>query len=372
MNLSKPKRVLLIIILSIVGVLVILNLYFLLNPQFGRKPDKLRMEKFASESKFEKGKFRNIKEVPVMLPKSYGKMIKLSMKKKEGRRPENPLPSVKPQFDSSLNDTLTSVIWLGHSSVYIKMSGIKILTDPVFSKRASPVSFIGPQSFELEYPFTPEDLPIPDIILISHDHFDHLDYKIIKKHYLDVKLFVVPLGIRDHLEKWGVSPDQIREFDWWQEEIIMDDLTFAATPSQHFSGRQKQDNSTLWCSWVIQNSNEKIFFSGDSGYDDHFSTIGEKYGPFDLTLMECGAYGKYWPKIHMIPEESVQAGIDVKAKVILPIHWGKFNLAFHPWTEPIERFIKESEAKGLQITTPLIGEEIVLGSEMPTGKWWER
>jgi L-ascorbate metabolism protein UlaG (beta-lactamase superfamily) len=371
MKLIKTKKVILTIILSIIGILILVNLFFILAPQFGRKPEKSRMAALAKESHYTNGKFRNEKDVPVIIPGSGIKLIKASQKNKKLRKPDRPLPSILPVLKNNLSDSITTVTWVGHSSVYIKMSGVSILTDPVFSKRVSPVSFFGPKSFSLENSFRPEELPLPDIILISHDHFDHLDYKTIRNHFLSAKLFIVPLGIRDHLERWGVKPEQIIEFDWWQKEIILDKLTIIAAPSQHFSGRRGQDNSTLWCSWIVLNGNESIFFSGDSGYSDHFKAIGDKYGPFDLVLMECGAYGEYWPNIHMIPEQSVQAGIDVRAKIVLPIHWGKYNLSLHPWKEPVKRFIKEASVKGLHYTIPFQGERLIIGEELPQRKWWE-
>ena len=330
------------------------------------------MQELAKRSVFSKGKFHNTEELPVMLPGSYLKLIRESRKNRGKRKPGGRIPSTKPVFTHSVADSSCSVIWLGHSMSLIRVSGITILTDPVFSKRASPVSFSGPQSFKLENPLHPEDLPKPDIILISHDHFDHLDHKTIRDHFNEVSTFLVPLGLRDHLERWGIRPEQIREFDWWEEAMITDKLSIVATPAQHFSGRRRQDNHTLWCSWVIRGAGVKLYFSGDTGYGDHFRAIGNKFGPFDLALMECGAYGKYWPNIHMKPEETVQASEDIRASAVLPIHWGKFNMAFHPWKEPIQRFITASEIHKVNYTTPLIGEQIIIGSPLPKKTWWDK
>ena len=170
--------------------------------------------------------------------------------------------------------------------------------------------------------------------------------------------------------RWGIPEKNVTELDWWSEIQYTDSLKFIAAPAQHFSGRRGQNNSTLWCSWIIKGKSKLLFFSGDSGYSTHFQEIGEKLGPFDMALIESGAYGKYWPNIHMLPEQSVQAGIDVKAKVVIPIHWGKFNLAFHPWKEPVERFVKEAEIKKLVYAIPVVGQEIFIDSVKLYNPWW--
>ncbi len=363
------------IIIWIIGVIVLLilliNVYVLADPRFGGKPAKDQMVKLARQSLYEKGKFRNPGNIPVILPKSYGKMLRLQFGDNPGRVPDDVIPSVKPEFKDSLGNEDLSLIWLGHSTVLIRIDTITILTDPVFSKRASPFSFVGPRSFEYSVPFTPENIPFPDIILISHDHFDHLDYRTIKKYYKGVKAFYVPLGVKSHLVRWGVPAENITELDWWSRKKYNDSLKFISTPAQHFTGRRGQNNSTLWCSWVIKGKKEILFFSGDSGYSTHFKEIGEKYGPFDIALMECGAYGTYWPYIHMVPEESVQASLDSKAKIVMPIHWGKYNLAFHPWKEPVERFVQEASVQKLNYITPKPGDQVVIGSKQPTHTWWK-
>ncbi|MBN1950085.1 MAG: MBL fold metallo-hydrolase [Bacteroidales bacterium] len=368
---KKALNVILSIISVILGILILINIFVYFAPQFGRNPDKVRMTKLAKNARYEKGRFLNEKDVPVLLPKSQTRMIGMWFKKVEERSPEYSLPSIMPDFSSTLADSLISITWLGHSSVYIRMGGLTVLTDPVFSKRVSPVPFAGPKPFRYTHKFSPENLPVPDIILISHDHFDHLDYQAVREYNHKVKLFIVPLGVRDHLERWGIKPEQILEMDWWQEESVLGKLSVTATPSQHFSGRQNQGNKTLWSSWVIGYGDEKVFFSGDSGYADHFKRIGEKLGPFRIALIECGAYGEYWPNIHMVPEQSVQAALDLNAEVALPVHWAKYSLAFHPWKEPIRRFTFEADRIGLQYVTPLIGQEFFLSDSLPKTKWWE-
>jgi L-ascorbate metabolism protein UlaG (beta-lactamase superfamily) len=369
----KKKRMVIVIIVSVLVVsIVAINMFFRLSPQFGGHPDKQRLIQLAGTSLYDGRKFKNEVDKPVIQPHSFRKILKLQFRKNPGRFPLQPLPSIKPVFNINMNDESISIIWLGHSSVFIRMGNTLILTDPVFSKRASPVSFTGPMSFPLTVPYFPEELPIPDIILISHDHFDHLDYKTIKQYYLKVKTFLVPLGVRDHLERWGVPAGNITEFDWGESLTTDAGLQFIAKPAQHFSGRRRQENATLWCSWIIMNKSHKVFFCGDSGYGPHFKQIGEQYGPFDITLIECGAYGQYWPNIHMLPEQSVQAHIDLGGRTLMPVHWGKFNLAFHPWKEPVERMTIAASERNIDIRTPIIGEELMLQNPSKSDEWWKK
>ena len=208
-------------------------------------------------------------------------------------------------------------------------------------------------------------------MVISHDHYDHLDYESIKKSKTKVEHFFVPLGVGVHLEAWNIDPAKITEMDWW-EETSYKNIQLACTPAQHFSGRKfSNGQSTLWSSWVIKSSSTALFFSGDSGYAPHFKSIGEKYGPFDFAMMECGQYNKMWPDIHMFPEETAQAGIDVKARALMPIHWGAFKLALHSWTDPIERAAKKAEELNIPLVTPKIGEPILIDElPKPNSVWW--
>jgi L-ascorbate metabolism protein UlaG (beta-lactamase superfamily) len=242
----------------------------------------------------------------------------------------------------------------------------------MFGRAPTPFPIFGLKRYSKGLPFMIEDLPSIDVVIISHDHYDHLDYGSIRKIKEMVKQFIVPLGVGSHLEKWGVNPASIIE-DWWNE-IKIEGLTIASTPARHFSGRSLTDrNATLWCSWVIKGENTNIFFSGDSGYGPHFIEIGAKYGPFDLTLMECGQYDRRWAAIHMTPEEAVQAQLDVKGKMMIPIHWGAFTLALHDWTDPIDRVTKAAETQNLAISTPRIGETVYISSEdYPRNMWWSK
>jgi L-ascorbate metabolism protein UlaG (beta-lactamase superfamily) len=232
---------------------------------------------------------------------------------------------------------------------------------------------IGSKRYSVTLPIEPEHLPPIDAVILSHDHYDHLDYHSIQKLKDKVGKFIVPFGVGSHLVRWGVHPAKISEYDWWSE-LELDGLKLVCTPARHFSGRSLFNrDSTLWCSWVIMGQQTRIFYGGDSGYAPHFKEIGEKYGPFDLTFMECGQYDERWPAIHMMPEETVQAHIDVLGKLMIPIHWSAFTMALHDWTDPIERVTKAAKERNVNISTPRIGEAVNVGSaEYPASVWWNK
>ncbi|AMG11150.2 MBL fold metallo-hydrolase [Vibrio vulnificus] len=258
---------------------------------------------------------------------------------------------------------------LGHSSVLMKLDGQLVMTDPVFSKRASPVQFFGPARFH-PTPIELDGLPNIDVVLISHDHYDHLDKNTVKTLASKVGVFLVPLKVGVILQEWGVDKHKIVEFNWWESHVV-NGIEYVFTPTQHFSGRGLTDsNSTLWGSWVIRGREKNLFFSGDSGYFDGFKTIGEKYGPFDLTMIETGAYNSLWSNIHMFPEESVQAHLDLQGQKMMPIHNSTFDLAMHDWHEPMEKARQISEEKGVTMISPEIGQRLVLNEESPLKPWW--
>ena len=262
-----------------------------------------------------------------------------------------------------------SVIRLGHSSIYLQVNGQRWLIDPVFSERASPFSFAGPKRFH-QPPIALTDLPDIDGVLISHDHYDHLDKTSIKQLANSVSHFVVPLGVDKHLKDWGVSQAHIHPLDWWQA-FKLDDVTITATPTQYFSGRSLFDkNETLWASYVIKSTNSSLYFSGDSGYFDGFKQIGERFGPFDLTMIETGAYDKDWATIHMTPAQSLQAHIDLQGKKMMPIHNGTFDLAFHSWYEPLNQIAQLAHRANVDIVTPKMGELLAVNDIQQTEHWW--
>ena len=286
------------------------------------------------------------------------------------RIPNLPLPVISGDlsgFDGGGN-RLLNAIWLGHSSLLINLDGYKILTDPVFAKR---VSIVGPTRFCGDPPLTIDQLPHLDAVIISHDHYDHLNKSSILRLKEKTTRFIVPLGVGAIVEKWGVKREHICELDWWEEYRLDQNLKVTATPAQHFSGRGLFNrNQTLWASWVISSAAHKVFFSGDSGYFKGFKEIGDRYGPFDITFLECGAYDLLWHKVHMLPEETVQAHLDLGGKVLHPIHWGTFNLALHSWFEPMERITAAAKGKDIQLITPRIGEMSRYAQPLPKDRWW--
>jgi L-ascorbate metabolism protein UlaG (beta-lactamase superfamily) len=261
------------------------------------------------------------------------------------------------------------VVRLGHSSHLLKLRGSYWLIDPVFGGRASPVSFAGPKRFHPP-PLALQELPPMDGLILSHDHYDHLDKPTIEYLAERVQRYFVPLGVKVRLVDMGVQPERIQEFDWWQDASHAG-VALTATPSQHFSGRTLNDrNSTLWASWVIESGDQRIFYSGDSGYFGGFTQIGERFGGFDLALMENGAYDAYWPSVHMTPEETVQAFIDLRGRVLYSVHNSTFDLAMHPWREPLERLANLAEQRQIVLATPEIGEVLTLGQPRVNRRWW--
>jgi L-ascorbate metabolism protein UlaG (beta-lactamase superfamily) len=292
--------------------------------------------------------------------------------KKEGTVPVDPIP-VRKLDRTALNalDTASNhIIRLGHSSHLLKLRGKWWLIDPVFGQRASPFSFAGPRRFH-EPPVALADVPPIEGLILSHDHYDHLDVHTIEALKDRVQRYFVPLGVGARLKSFGVPADRIVEMDWWDEQK-WHDVTVTAAPSQHFSGRTLWDrNSTLWASFAIRSGGERIFYSGDTGYFPGFKEIGQKLGAFDIALMENGAYDSFWPSVHMTPEETVRAFQDLGARMLYLVHNSTFDLAFHGWREPLERVAALAQEKGIALATPEIGEVLTLGKGRENRKWWE-
>ncbi len=363
-----------ITLLIIIGIIIISTILFMnFNSQFGKSPTKEQKAEYNKLDNYENGKFQNIHPSPMDF--SFWKYLKELTKKAPNRNPQTnvEVQTLDTITIENLSTDKTQLIWFGHSSFLLLIDGKKILIDPVFSQRPSPVSFIGTKRYSKKTPINAEDLPFIDAVILSHDHYDHLDYATIKKLKGKVGQYFTPLGVGNHLLLWGVSKEKVTELNWWGNTEFKG-LNLVCTPARHFSGRGMFDGaSTLWCSWVIKGATENVFFSGDSGYDTHFKEIGDKYGPFDISLLECGQYNEDWKLLHMMPEETAQAAIDLKSKLAMPIHWGAFTLALHDWNEPVERMLKKANELNLAVTTPKIGESVILGKDtLPTEKWWTK
>ncbi len=316
------------------------------------------------------GLFRNAVPKPANSPEPGAKtMWDFFFNKPKNTEPHAPIPVRKltrAELDAAPDRSLYR---LGHSTILMKLRGQWWITDPVFSLRASPVQWFGPKRFHAP-PIALDELPPIRGVVLSHDHYDHLDKTAIKALNGKVDLFLTPLGVGDRLIDWGVPRDKVRQFDWWQG-IGIDGVRFTATPAQHFSGRGLRDgNRTLWASWVIDDGDKRVFFSGDSGYFAGFAEIGRRFGPFHLTLMETGAYNVQWPYVHMQPEQTVQAHIDLRGGWLLPIHNGTFDLSMHPWFEPFERVLALGDARGIGIATPIMGERIDIAAPHAGERWW--
>ncbi|MBB2144980.1 MBL fold metallo-hydrolase [Pedobacter sp. LMG 31464] len=354
-------------ILAIIFIILI-SVYILNLPVFGRLPKGERLKKIMNLPNYKNGAVENQSPTPALPDDvSYWMVIKEMIKGNPNSTPKHSIPHEIPDFNRSEKLKIT---WFGHSSYLVQVDGINILVDPVFSKRTSPFQFLGTKNFPGTDFLKIEDLPDLDIILITHDHYDHLDYASILKLKGKTSQFVTSLGVGSHLEHWGVSSNQITEMVWGEEISPLANISFTAAPARHFSGRRFKRNQTVWSSFILKTKNNKIYLGGDSGYDQHFKTIGETYGPFDLAILECGQYNEMWPLIHMFPEELVQASIDLKAKTLLPVHWGKFRLALHDWDEPIKRLTKRAEEISFPVITPKIGETFFLEENHPSSHWW--
>ena len=349
----------------IVGVVLFLRSYAPFGGRSGRR-------QWTSSANFKKRMFVNQIATPMdMTVADMLSMIRESSRRGTLRRPARRLQPKRLNLEAFLQAGEPQLVWLGHSAVLIRLHGKTLLLDPMLSDTASPFRFAGPKRFSTP-PLTAEDLPPIDAVLISHDHYDHLDYATIKKLRAKTTKFFVPLGVAAHLRRWGVAQAQIAELDWW-DTAVSGDLKLSCTPSRHFSGRGLNDRfKTLWCSWVIDAGDTKLFFSGDTGYGPHFKQIGKRYGPFDLTLLECGQYDRRWPNIHMQPEQTFAAYQDLRGKRLLPVHWGAFSLALHTWFDSVERVRQAAAPHRAEVVTPAIGEIVpIRGRDYPKSAWWQ-
>lgn len=338
----------------------------------GRHTDNEKQRYGASEQ-YDKTQDRFISKnqatIDTMKDKVFNfKTIFKQLRIREDLTPEEKLPEATLNLDEFLDDNHSPhVIWLGHSSFLIRIAGKTLLIDPVF-KNAGPVFFIG-QRFQ-ESVLARKDLPTIDYVLISHDHYDHLETATVKYFAQRDTRFIVPIGVGVHLQKWGIPEDRFTEQDWWQETQV-DDLLIATVPAEHYSGRRGfLSNDTLWMSFVIKSENASLYFSGDSGYGDHFFDIGQRYGPFDIAYLENGQYSYLSREVHMHPEDTIRAFKDLNAEVLVPIHWGVFSLSRHPWYEPSQRITALSKQNDITLFVPKLGEMMSSNSQYRLEDWW--
>lgn len=317
--------------------------------------------------------FLNPVPTEVMGKGAFFRVLRKYFEKHPGREPAKPLGPFSVDVDvlHRLPSSALRVTWLGHSTVLLDVDGKRFLTDPLWYQRVSPFTQVGPKRF-FQNPLSFQDIPPIDYILLSHDHYDHLDKETIIRLTQKGIPVITMLGVGKRLVKWGVDPHLVTELDWWQS-VSVDKHLITATPARHFSGRWLRDRfSTLWGSFAVEGPLHNVFFGADSGYFSGFTQIGEKLGPFHLALLEIGAYNQEWEAIHMGPEKAVQASLDLKADFLLPIHWATFNLAFHSWTEPVERLLTEAQNKDMPLLLPAPGETLTVMNTAYNSQWWKR
>ena len=360
------------IILSVIIILVFSGFQFLQQDLFGARPGGKRLELIKKSKNYRDGKFQNESFTP-SLAQGYsyiGVMYNFLFNKKDNLAPKDSVPTISTNLKSLPADA-NVLIWFGHSSYLMQLEGKTILVDPVLSGYAAPFksmnkAFAGADNYKVD------DLPPIDYLLVTHDHYDHLDFETIKKLKDKVGKVVCALGVGDHFEKWAYPSSMLIEKDWG-DKIVLDSLiTVHLTPARHFSGRSLFRNNTLWTSYVLETPSRKIFIGGDSGYDKHFKAIGKKFGSFDLAILENGQYNEAWRYIHTMPDEVLQVGKDLDAKRLFPVHSGKFDLGGHPWNEPLKKITEFNKKAGQSLITPMIGEVVDLDNESQTfSKWWE-
>ena len=373
-RMSKLRKVLAAVVILAVIVVAGAAAFMSYWPSFGGAVTGPRLDQVRASPQHKGDVFENV--VP-QSPRSAGLIWQYLRQQFEGtevRVPPQPIPVVRlgaERFKQPPAAGLTA-IWFGHASVYLELDGIRLMVDPILSDWASPVAGIGPKRFHPP-PADLQDLPKIDAVLISHDHYDHLDMETVKRLQATGSHFFVPLGIGAHLERWDVPKSQFTELDWWQS-VEVRGVRLTSTPVRHYSGRGLRDgNATLWSSWAMVGPTQRVFFSGDTGFGDHFQTIGERLGPFDLGIVKIGAYGpgQSWLDIHMEPEAAVDAHLKLRARRMLPVHWATFNLAFHAWDEPIRRTVEAARRHGVELVTPRIGEAVTSQTPFVSTAWWE-
>lgn len=360
------------------GLLSLGGVSFVNRPEFGRLPSGKRLERIMASPHYYNGQFNCLEPVTVMSETAEAKgtnrisaTLEFLFGDKTGLVPPVPMVSEKTDL-RSLPVQEDVAVWMGHSSFFLQVAGRRILIDPVFSSYASPVFFVN-KAFPGSNVYTAEEMPEIDVLLMSHDHWDHLDYATVIALKDKIKHIVCPLGVGEYFEQWGFDMSTVHEEDWDTEVKLAEDFSVWVTPSQHFSGRFLKQNQTQWCGFAIITPGRKVYLSGDGGYGQHFKRLGEQFGGFDVAILENGQYNVQWSKIHLMPPETAQAAVDLRAKLMIPDHNGKFALARHMWDEPYKEMVKYAQGNSYRLATPEIGEAVHmadLGRE--NSHWWEQ
>lgn len=339
--------------------------------KFGRYPDAQRKSGFKTLPNYHNNQFQNPVPTPSLAEgENMAKILWEFFKKKADTAPKSPIPHVETDL-KNLNPGENTLVWFGHSSYFMQVDGCRFLVDPVFSGNVSPVPGSA-KAFPGADRYRAEDMPEIDVLFISHDHWDHLDYETIRRLKPKINKVVCGLGVAQHFEHWGWNRNRLIEKNWFDQIDLGNDFTVNLTPARHFSGRLFSRNRSLWTSFVLQTPGKNLFLGGDSGYSPHFKAIGEQFGPFDLAILECGQYNAKWPYIHSFPEDLVLEANDLKAQNILPVHHSKFKLSQHPWYEPLQRVSLAAASENIPLTTPKIGEKVNLDDlGRSWEKWWE-
>lgn len=362
-----------ITLLGIAFLFSVATCLFMQQPQFGKAPSGKRLERILKSPNYKDGAFQNLSETPNFPEDTnfFAVMYRFMFKKNENVSPKKAFAFEKIDL-KNLSSNENVYIWLGHSSYYLQIEGKKFLVDPVLNGAASPIHFTT-KAFTGTDLYTADDFPELDALIISHDHWDHLDYETVTKLRPKIKQVITGLGTGEHLEYWKYNPAKIIELDWYESADLGNGFKINAEPARHFSGRGFKRNKALWASFVLETpNNKKIYIGGDSGYDAHFKKIGEKYGRLDLAILETGQYNQDWPYIHMIPAQQLQAMKDLNAKRMIPVHNSKFELAPHAWYEPLDK-ITELNIENLRVITPKIGEKVIWENDAQIyEKWWKK
>jgi len=358
-------------LVCLIGALVIGGYAYLQHPKFGALPDGKHLEAAVRSPNYRNGVFNNLIDTPMRTQESGGfvsNLWSLLVDRNPNLKPPSPLASTRVDL-KALAASDEVLVWLGHSSYFVQLGGKKILIDPVFSISAAPIPYAN-DAFTGTTPYTADDMPDIDYLLVTHDHWDHLDYPSAKALRSKVGQVVVGLGMGQYFEQWGYPIDRIHERDW-NTTVGDTDVRVHVLPARHYSGRMLTRNKTQWVAFALETPQRRLFFSGDSGYGPHFREIGERFSGFDLVALDSGQYDPRWANIHMFPEQAVQAAQDLRAKALVPAHVGRFSIAAHDWDEPFKRISTAAQGKPYRLLTPGIGAVVRIGDETQSfSPWW--